>query len=310
MQIYVRVVHDGRVYAGCEAENESELPVQRSYGILRGSQQPAAIALMRLRILGLLGVVALTACTAKAAPVSTASFTPDQRAQIVAAMREAMKKDPSILRDAILVLQADNDRIQAQAQHDALSNHQDVLFDASDPSTGNQHGATTIVEFFDPRCPYCKQIAPSLARFVADDGNVRLVYKDLPILGPASEMGSRALLAAANQGRYEELRASIMRGASEDLTEASVRNEAQKLGLDWARMQRDMASPAIAKRLAANKQLASDLGIEGTPTLVIGQKIVEGADMPTIAAAVANARHDRSHDQSKAASPMSTAAAQ
>jgi protein-disulfide isomerase len=265
---------------------------------------------MRLRVFGLLGFLALAGCAAKAAPASTASFTPDQRVQIVAVMREAMKKDPSILRDAILAVQADNDRIQARAQHDALSNHQDVLFGASDPSAGNPHGATTIVEFFDPRCPYCKQIAPSLARFVAEDGNVRLVYKVLPILGPASEMGSRALLAAANQGRYAELRAAIMRGASEDLTEATVRDAAEKLGLDWARMQRDMASPTIAKRLAANKQLASDLGIEGTPTLVIGQKIVEGADMPTIAAAVANARHDRSHDQSKAPAPMSTAAAQ
>jgi protein-disulfide isomerase len=261
---------------------------------------------MRLRILGLAGALTLAACAAKTAPVSRASFTPGQRAQIVAVMREAMKKDPSILRDAILAVQADNDRIEAQARRDALTNHRDVLFDANDPSSGNPHGATTVVEFFDPRCPYCKELAPSLARFVANDGNVRLVYKDLPILGPASEMGSRALLAAAYQGRYEELRAAIMRGASEDLTEATVREAAQKLGLDWERLQRDMDSPAIAKRLAANKQLASDLGIEGTPTLVIGQKIVEGADMPTIAAAVANARHDRSRDQSKAAAAMST----
>jgi protein-disulfide isomerase len=224
-------------------------------------------------------------------------------------MREAMKKDPTILREAILAVQADNDRVEVQARHDALANHQDVLFDANDPSSGNPRGATTIVEFFDSRCPYCKQIAPALARFVADDGNVRLVYKDLPILGPASEMGSRALLAAANQGQYEALRASIMRGASEDLTEASVRDAAAKLGLDWARMQRDMDSPAVAKRLAANKQLASDLGIEGTPTLVIGAKVVEGADLPTIEAAVANARHDRSRDQSKATARMSTAPA-
>jgi protein-disulfide isomerase len=67
-----------------------------------------------------------------------------------------------------------------------------------------------------------------------------------------------------------------------------------------------MESPAIAEQLSANKQLAQDLGIQGTPTLVIGQKIVEGADMPTIAAPVANARHDRSHDQSKAVVPMDT----
>jgi protein-disulfide isomerase len=223
-------------------------------------------------------------------------------------MRDAMKKDPSILRDAIIVVQADNDRIEAQAQHDALTNHRDVLFNANDPSAGNPRGATTIVEFYDPRCPYCRQLAPVLTSFVAKDGNIRLVYKDLPILGPASELGSRALLAAAQQRGYDALRISFMRSSSGDLTEASIREAAERLGLNWQRLRRDMESPAVAKQLSANKKLAQDLGIEGTPTLIIGQKIVEGADMPTIAAAVANARHDRSLDQSKAVVPMSTGA--
>ena len=96
-----------------------------------------------------------------------------------------------------------------------------------------------------------------------------------------------------------------MRGSSEDLTEDMVRAAAEKLGLDWQRLRRDMNDPAIAKKLAGTKQLAADLGIQGTPTLVIGQKIVEGADMPTISAAVANARHDRSQDQSKVTAKMS-----
>jgi protein-disulfide isomerase len=250
----------------------------------------------------------VAACAAKANPVSKMAFSSEQRAQIVQIVRDAMKKDPSILRDAIVVVQADNDRIEAQAQHDALANHQDILFDANDPFAGNPRGATTIVEFYDPRCPYCRQLSPMLARFVAKDGNIRLVYTDLPILGPASELGSQALLAAARQGRYDALRAALMRSSSEDsedLTEASIRRAAAKLGLDWLRLHQDMESPAIAKQLAANKQLAQDLGIQGTPTLVIGKKIVEGADMPTIAAAVANARHDHSLDQSKAVVPVS-----
>jgi protein-disulfide isomerase len=263
---------------------------------------------IRARLLGSIALLALTACAAKANTVSSTVFTPEQRTQIVAIMREAMKKDPSILRDAIVVVQADNDRIEAQAQSNALTNHQDVLFDATDPSAGNPRGTTTIVEFYDPRCPYCKQLAPRLVDFAAKDRNVRLVYKDLPILGPASEMGSKALLAAARQGGYEALRAALMRGSSEDLTSAMIRNDAEKLGLDWKRLRHDMDDPAIAKRLAANKQLAADLGIQGTPTLVIGQKIVEGADLPTIAAAVANARHDHSRDQSKPPVPMSTGA--
>jgi protein-disulfide isomerase len=248
----------------------------------------------RLRALAVLMAGGLAACSTKAAPVATATFAPRQRAQIVHILRDAMRKDPTILRDAIVVLQADNDRIERQAQRSAIANRANVLFDAGDPFVGNAHAGVTIVEFFDTRCPYCRQLAPMLERFVSKDGNVRLVYKDFPILGPASELGSRALLAAQRQGRYEDLRSLLMAKSSSDLTENSLRETAQDLGLDWPRLQRDMNSADVGRKIAANKNLAQALGIDGTPTIVIGEKIVEGADIATIAAAVANARHDRS----------------
>jgi protein-disulfide isomerase len=250
----------------------------------------------------------LTACAAKAVPAATATFTPQQRAQVVQILRDAMKRDPSILRDAIVVLQSDNDRLEAQAQHAAITNQKNFLFDSSDPSAGNPRGNVTIVEFFDPRCPYCRQLEPMLARFVSKDGNIRLVYKDFPILGPASELGSRALLAARLQGHYEALRQILMGSASSDFTQASIRIAAEKAGVHWPSLERDMTSAGVRKKLMENKTLAQALGIDGTPTFVIGEKIVEGADIPTIAAAVANARHDRSRDQSKPAAGSSTSA--
>lgn len=242
---------------------------------------------------------ALTACGGRGAPSATATFSPEQRTQIVQTLREAMKRDPTILRDAILVLQADNARLEAQAQHDAVANHENMLFAPGDPSIGDPHATLTMVEFFDPRCPYCRQMAPQLSAFVAKNPDVRLVYKDLPILGPASEFGSHALLAAQRQGKYEALREALMSAPSTDFTEGSIREAAQRLGIDWPKMAGDMHDPAIDRTLAANKELAAALGIEGTPTVVVGDKIVEGADLPTIAAAVANARHDRSRDRSK-----------
>jgi protein-disulfide isomerase len=265
-----------------------------------------------LRVCAAAGLLAVAACSAKAQPAASTSsggFTAAQRTQVVAIMRDAMKRDPSILRDAIVAVQADNDRIEAQARHDAMKDHRDVLYGANDPSIGNPRAATTIVEFYDPRCPYCRQLAPALARYVAKDGNVRLVYKDLPILGPGSELGSRALLAAQLQGKYDALRAAIM-ASSDDITDAALRAYAAALGLDWSRMRHDMQSAAVGKHIATNKQLAQDLGIQGTPALIIGQKIVEGADMPTIVAAVANSRHDASRDQSKPVAAISKPAPQ
>jgi hypothetical protein len=112
---------------------------------------------------------------------------------------------------------------------------------------------------------------------------------------------------------FAQLDGTLTDGKADAITPLAVTPDRKsiydiKAGLNWARLRRDMNDPAIEARIEANKKIAGDLNIEGTPTLVIGQKIIEGADMPTITAAVANARHDRSRDQSKAVTPMSTAA--
>lgn len=252
-----------------------------------------------LLLVAILMVGGLAACATRAAPDATATFNPAQRGQIVQVLRDAMKRDPSILREAVIALQADNGRLEAQAQRAAITNHGNSLFGPTDPFVGNPRGSVTVVEFFDPRCPYCRQLTPLLERFVSKVGDVRLVYKDFPILGLASELGSRALLAAQRQGRYQALRQALMARSSTDFTKDSIRIAAQRIGLDWPQLERDMDSAAIERQLAANKELARTLGIDGTPTVVVGQKIVEGPDLPTIVAAVANVRHDRSRDRSK-----------
>ena len=129
-------------------------------------------------------------------PVRANEFTPAQRAEIVQILRDALKQDPSILRDAVGAMQAD----EGEQQRAALAAAKDRLIDPADPVGGNPNGDVTIVEFFDTRCPYCRKLEPSMAELLASDHGVRLVYKDLPILGPPSELGSKALLAAQRQG--------------------------------------------------------------------------------------------------------------
>ncbi len=213
-------------------------------------------------------------------------FTPAQRAEIVAIMRNALKSDPSILRDAVAALQTDD----GARQQAALEANRDALVTPADPVTGNPHGDVTIVEFFDTRCPYCRRLEPVMGKFLAQDHGVKLVYKDLPILGPSSTLGSKALLAAQQQGGYEKLRDAVMQLPS-DTTLPMIQAAAEKLGLDWPRLSHDIDSPAVQQRIDANIKLAHTLEIEGTPALVIGDTMVPGAlDLAELKKEVADAR--------------------
>ncbi len=223
-------------------------------------------------------------------------FTPAQRAEIVRIVREALKQDPTILKDAIEAAQADETAHQEASARSAIAAARDALeADPADPVGGNPKGDVTIVEFFDTRCPYCRKLEPSMASLLQRDHGVRLVYKDLPILGPASMLGSRALLAAQRQqdrvpGAYETLREVVMQPGTEQTSDGIVA-AAARLGLDTAQLTRDMADPAIQRRLDANVQLARSLGIQGTPALVIGQALIPGAvDVSELQQAVKAAR--------------------
>ena len=205
------------------------------------------------------------------------SFSDAQRDEIVGILREALRRDPSILRDAFAAIQATEERERGEAQRAGIAAQRAALFDnAEDPVRGNPRGDVSIVEFFDVRCPYCKRLHEDMAELINRDRNVRVVMKDIPILGPASVLASRALLAAQRQGKYVQLHDALMRSRGEP-TEAAIRAEAQRAGLDVPRLMREMADPAIQRRLDANLALARSLQIEGTPALVIGDTLIPGA---------------------------------
>jgi protein-disulfide isomerase len=219
------------------------------------------------------------------------SFTPAQRAEIVQIIRDAMKADPTILRDAVTALQADEASVKEAAARAAIGQAGAALTKApGDPVAGNPAGDVTVVEFYDLRCPYCRKMQPVMAQLLQSDPKIRLVYKDIPILGPASVLGARAVLAAQKQGGYQKLHDLVMAGPP-TITEMSLRADAGRAGLDWDRLQRDMADPSIEKRLSDNLELAHQLGIEGTPAYVIGPKLLPGAvDLAELQQAVAAVR--------------------
>lgn len=225
-----------------------------------------------------------------ASPAAVAEFSPAQRAEILEILRDALRKDPSILRQAIEALQADETRTQEEAARTALAAERAKLIDPADPVGGNANGDVTIVEFFDIRCGYCRRMEPVMTDLLRQDRNIRRVYKDLPILGPASVLGAKALLAAQSQGGYEKLRDILMKTTAEP-TRESLRAEAQKLGLDGEKLLRDMESPAVQARINANLAQAQRLGIRGTPAMIIGDALIPGAvDLAEMRKSVAAAR--------------------
>ena len=218
---------------------------------------------------GLFALAALAACSLLARPVAAEEFSPTQRAEIVRIVRDALLRDPTILHDALQSMKDADMR-------NAIEAHRAALVTPADPVAGNVNGTVTVVEFYDTRCPYCREIEPTMAQLLAHDHSVRLVYKDLPVLGPASVLAAHALLAAQQQNGYDKLRAALMH-APPEYTKEEVLAIARKVGLDADRLAHDMEDPAIATRLDANLALASALGIDGTPALVVGDVLVPGA---------------------------------
>lgn len=220
------------------------------------------------------------------------AFTAAQRAEIVAIVRDALKTDPSILRDAVMALQNDEQASKQAATQAALARLGPALVHTKgDPVGGNPDGDVTVVEFYDLRCPYCRRMLPIMADLLKRDPKIRVLYKDIPILGAPSTLAARAVLAAQKQGGYLKLHDAVMAG-TQNVTEDSLRDSASHAGLDWARLQQDMKDPEIQQRLDVNLKMAQTLGIDGTPVYVIGGKILPGAvELADLQGAVAAARN-------------------
>src|SRR5262252_1560211 len=153
-----------------------------------------------------------------------------------------------------------------------------VLRDPDNPVLGNPDGDITIVEWFDFNCPYCRKLEPELRQVVQDDGKLRLVMKDWPILGPESVAAARMTLACKYQGKYVPAHDALI-GVSSRLTGPRVDELLKDAGIDLDRAKRDLAAngKAIDAVLARNNEQAEGLGFQGTPSFIVGKFRVPGA---------------------------------
>jgi len=168
-----------------------------------------------------------------------------------------------------------------------------VLNDPTSPVGGNPKGDVTIVTFFDYNCPYCKNSWPDLARLVHADGNIRVVYKDWPILSEASIYGARMALAAKYQGKYDKVHDALMAIPGRGITKEQMERAIGKSGIDMNVLQGDLSSHGsdISGLLKRNGDQADSIGLQGTPVYLIGPFLVASAlDYSGFKDAVAKAR--------------------
>jgi protein-disulfide isomerase len=160
---------------------------------------------------------------------------------------------------------------------DAVLSEALVLRDPDIPGAGNPDGDVNIVEWFDYNCPYCRKIAPEIAQVVQDDGKVRLVLKDWPILGDVSKITARMALAAKYQDKFMQAHEAMI-GVSSRLTEARARELLTEKGIDMDRLNRDLTAnaKAIDAILARNHAQAEAFGFRGTPSFIVGKFRVPG----------------------------------
>ncbi len=209
--------------------------------------------------------------------VQADAFDEAARDEIREIVREYLLENPDVVLEALREMERRTAAAQDEERRTKMAALKSQIFDdPMTPVSGNAEGDVTVVEFFDYQCGYCKRMFPAMMSVREDDPNVRIVWKELPILGPVSRFASEAAMAAAKQDKYLEFHTALM-GHRGRLSEEIVLQRAQSVGLDIDRLQADMKSDEIQSYLDGNLELARTLQISGTPAMIIGDKLVPGA---------------------------------
>jgi len=221
--------------------------------------------------------LATVALTTQAEQVQQTEFNAEQKQAIEQIVRSYLVENPEVMLEVLTAMDAQQKKAEEQRQSQTISELSQELY--NDPASyvaGNPAGDVTIVEFFDYKCGYCKRARADLMQVVEDDGNIRLVLKEFPILGQESVQASEAAIAAVKQDHYLAFHTALLQ-AKGALDEAKIMRLAEESGLDLDRLRKDRASPDVAAVIDRSYQLAAQLGVDGTPAFIIGDKLVPGA---------------------------------
>ncbi len=239
----------------------------------------------------LIRAAAAMAFCAFAGPASAAEFSPTQKQEMEQIIRSYLMEHPEIIEDMSKLLEQKQKAAQAQAATEFLTkNAKDVFRSPSDLVLGNPKGSVTIVEFFDYNCGWCKKGFPGVMGLLKSDKDLRLVLKEFPVLSDDSVYASRAVIASAKQGKQQNMHLALLPFEGH-VTREIVEQVAKDNKLDLAKLNADMAAPEVDAEIARTHQIAQSLGINGTPSFVIGDQLIPGYVPPEdLAATVASVR--------------------
>lgn len=223
--------------------------------------------------LALAGLVAVSAAVGAGLVLAVQALTPGtadeaEAKRIGTVVREYVLENPELLPEAM-------QRLQARETGKAVAENRDAIFQPyAGAWEGNPNGDVTVSVWMDYACGYCRASLPLIARLVAEDPKIRIVYRELPVLSEGSRVAARWALAAAEQGKFKAFHSALYNGGQ--LSEASIDTAATSAGLDRAKAQAAITTPRVEAEVSHNLDTAGKLGVTGTPSWVIGDQAISG----------------------------------
>jgi protein-disulfide isomerase len=224
---------------------------------------------------------ALAAALAVSQPAQAQSFGPQQRGEIERIVKDYLLSHPELLQEVMSELEKRQAQAEAEKHRAAVKEHSPAIFASPRQVTlGNPQGDVAVVEFFDYNCSYCKRAMADMLELIKGDGKLKFVLKEFPVLGDGSVQAAQVAAAVRMQDKtgkkYLEFHQKLLggRGPADKARALAV---AKEIGLDVARIEKDMASDEVKATLEESFKLAEALGLNGTPSYVVGNDVVIGA---------------------------------
>jgi len=226
-------------------------------------------------------VLLCAAALVTAAVLPAGAISPSDKPEIEKIIREYLLANPEVLRDAMMELQRREAEAESKERAAAVKKNEKLIFESPrGVVVGNRQGDVTVVEFFDYNCGYCKRALEDMMTLMKDDPKIKFVLKEFPVLGPGSIEAAQVAVAVRMQDKdgkkYLDFHQRLLANRGQ-VDGARARAAAKEAGADMTQLERDLKSDEIKATLVESHQLADALGINGTPSYIIGGDVVPGA---------------------------------